>query len=149
MAAEDAGKRKVFGKPFEKGQSGNPRGRVPLPAELRDANKHTGIAFMESCNRLLQMPVSRWQEIVKDQNSLGIDALVASILLHGISKGDPRRIDYVVNRAILPITKEFRADGPDAPAQERYIIVVPSNGRDQITDVQPIDVSPKKDQDGG
>lgn len=45
--------KKVFGTPWKPGQSGNPAGRKPLPAEVREAIKSNGEKAVARMNALL------------------------------------------------------------------------------------------------
>lgn len=89
--------------PFQKGQSGNPNGVLPLGDDLKEARKLTRHEFERMINKYLFMSVSEIQDRLKNQDSYGItmiEALILSGLAMAYKEGDTKRLDFYLDRTL-------------------------------------------------
>jgi len=86
--------------PFEKGHKRPGPGRPKL-YNIEKGNKAlTQVTLLRHCNDLIHMGMEELLNLTKDQNQPAIRVLVASILLHGIKKGDHSRAEMILNRMV-------------------------------------------------
>jgi hypothetical protein len=104
------------GRPFQKGRSGNPGGKKPLPEELKIASRLTAEEFIGLCNKFLKMNIVELMAVTGDpknpnQKSTMLEMLVASIIRKSLNEGDPRRLDFLLNRIIGEVQKRLEVTG--------------------------------------
>lgn len=105
--------RKTGGRNFRKGQSGNPKGPIPLPEDIREARKVTQIDFERIANKYL---FARKDEIAKasaDPNTPVIELMISSIIHKAVVEGDERRLEFLLSRLIGKIVQPVAHSGPD------------------------------------
>jgi hypothetical protein len=86
--------------PFEKGHKKPGPGRPKL-YNLEKGNKmFNQLDLLRHCNDLIQMGQTELLKVAKDPDQPVIRVAVASILLHGIKKGDQARIEMILNRMV-------------------------------------------------
>lgn len=92
---------KLEGVPWPKGVSGNPGGRPTLPKEIREMRNLTGQEFIRVCSELFEMTGDEMNELIKNsKEEKTLKLMVASIILHGIKKGDAVRLSMLLDRVI-------------------------------------------------
>lgn len=96
-------------KPWVPGQSGNPGGKVKNLL-TRDRIKSVLSKFSE----LDQLELT---QIVDDQNSKVLDAMVASIMRKIIKDGDAVKLDFLFNRIIGKVKEEIDIKGDEEREQ--------------------------------
>lgn len=69
----------------------------------------------------MEYEVPQLQAILKDPKTKVIDALVASIALHGIKKGDNARMNFLLDRIIGKVKDQVEHTGADGAALELVI----------------------------
>ncbi len=117
--SEDKPKKKMpIGRRFEPGVSGNPSGKKPLPKDLRDASRLTAEEFIGLCNRFLKMTMPELLAVTgtaqnPNVTSTMLEMLVASIIRKSLNEGDPRRLDFLLNRIIGEVQKRLELTGKD------------------------------------
>jgi hypothetical protein len=97
---EEKPKKKVVGRPFPKGVSGNPSGKPKLPEDIRQASRLTVEMFIGLCNKFLMMTPNELQDAIGQGKGTNLEMLVASMIQQGIGEGDPKRFDFLLNRII-------------------------------------------------
>lgn len=60
---------------------------------------------------ILAMDVREIQDYLRDPDQCALDRWIASITLRGIKEGDPKRLDYFMNRIIGPIETNVKIQG--------------------------------------
>lgn len=104
--------RKTGGKDFVPGQSGNPAGR-PAPAgpELRAAKLKLREQFELIVLELAEVNLTQLQAMVEDPTVPALKLMVASVMLKGLSLGDPARVTFLLDRLVGPVPKAVELGG--------------------------------------
>ena len=102
---------------FKPGQSGNPNGRPPVPAEIKEARKMTRAEVEEILNKYLQMDLGelnrkllKMQADVQAQRNTGIpmiEAMILTLTNKALVEGDHVRLDFLLDRIIGPVEKKI------------------------------------------
>lgn len=101
------------GKPFEKGNCLNPKGRPKLPQELLDARKVSKQSFEEKLQTYLRMPMVDLEMKMEGYRKSGevcLDMLVGSIIVKAIMEGCISRMNFLLNR--MGVNSEFAEHDP-------------------------------------
>lgn len=98
------------GRPFKKGQSGNPGGMRKIPADIRRASHLTAIEFIALCNKFFSMTKLELTEVVNSNKSTTLQLLVASLIHKGVIEGDPKRFTFLLDRMIGSVPKNMELD---------------------------------------
>ena len=104
--------KKTGGKDFQPGQSGNPKGRPPLPDDLKRARALLKEDFERCAHQLLQMTHQQLDELLKDKTSNLLQLMVAGIMGKAISQGDQVRLNFLLDRIIGPLPKSVELSAP-------------------------------------
>ncbi len=104
--------KKVVGKPFAKGTSGNPGGRVKLPEELRKARALNQQELERAVNKYLWLDRAALQDAVKDPATPMLELMVASIMAQAAQKGDQQRLEFILQRLIGRVTDKIEVKVP-------------------------------------
>lgn len=100
--------KKTGGRNFAKGNPGGP-GRPSFGiTQARNLNK-------EECedllNKLIRLPQEKLREIMSDNETQGLDALIASIIIKGIEFGDYSRLNFLFDRLIGKVKEPVEVSG--------------------------------------
>lgn len=87
--------KKTGGKDF---RAGHNTGRPRNPPEINKAASLSKTQFLAKLNEYLNLSFNELTEIVKNKDLPMIDHWVGRIALHGATKGDERRLDFMANR---------------------------------------------------
>lgn len=85
---------------FQPGQSGNPKGRPPLPKDLRDAKMMNKRKFAELLMKYLTYSLDELKELKSRKDTPSLERIVIAVITNAISKGDERRLDFLMTRII-------------------------------------------------
>lgn len=142
-------KKKKFvpkGRPFKPGQSGNPKGRPPVPEDIRIAAKMGVINFMSICNRLGVMNLVELNNVVSKEAMIDgvkkrvtndesnvMEVIVASILLKVAKEADVHRLQFFLGQIgqLAPTKLALTTpDGKDSAPMFAPTVVIrlPENG---------------------
>jgi hypothetical protein len=86
--------------PWQPGQSGNPKGRAPLPPDLRDAKKWSKELVTAAIDLAMSRNAEELAELAADPSAPRIVVALAKMLEMAIEKGDYQRLDFLLQRAI-------------------------------------------------
>lgn len=92
-------KKRVIGRPFQKGVSGNPGGKPKLPDDIKAARKLSREDFIRILEKYRNMPIGEIKTIAEDQATPLMDRLVIAWLKEGLS-GNVQAIDKLLDRWI-------------------------------------------------
>lgn len=101
------------GRPFQKGVSGNPKGRPPLPPELKLIKELTVDELKRTIAKYFRLPKDQVELILEDGALPAIDHLVAATIKVAIERGDIARAEYLFMRAFGKVTDEAKTEPPE------------------------------------
>ncbi len=99
-------------KPFKKGQSGNPGGKIKVPDDIKEARKLTQIELERTINSLLFLDKEALQARIKDPKTPMIEMIAASIMAQAAVKGDHLRLDFILQRMIGKVKDQIELSTP-------------------------------------
>lgn len=91
------GSEKTF---WKKGQSGNPKGRVKLPEEVKEAKRLNRASMEAALNKFLTWETDKLAEFLRDTKNPVLDMIIAKILIEAMKKGDQMRLNFLFDRLI-------------------------------------------------
>jgi DNA-binding TFAR19-related protein (PDSD5 family) len=95
---------------FKPGQSGNPAGRPPLPAELKAIKDLSPQLVRKIIAKLALMDrktMFEWLEKPQDQGGPNnMEMMVASIITKAITDGDQSRLNFLLDRSIGKVVEQ-------------------------------------------
>jgi hypothetical protein len=125
-----AGKNKEFRQAqWKKGQSGNPRGKAPIPPELKAVQNLTRKELVDTANILIKSSVQDLERLSKDRTLSGLQSIIVSIALRVKRDGDMVAFDRMLDRLIGKVKDEVEFSG-SVLNQPQVIIQLPANGRE-------------------
>lgn len=71
-----------------------------MPDDIKEAKKLTRTELERVFNQFLHMPITEVAKIKDNQSSTALEAVTASILIHAAKKGDPIRINWMIDRLV-------------------------------------------------
>lgn len=96
---------------FKPGQSGNPNGRPPLPPDLKGARQLNKIELERMLNECIYLSASEIKSQLQDPTTPAIRLIVLKIVGEAISKGDEKRLNFLLDRLIGAVKKEIDLGG--------------------------------------
>lgn len=94
------GKGRGPGRPFEKGKTGNPKGRPQLPIDLKQARTVTKLELERILNRFLTMTAQELAAAMTDPRTTVLEAIVLTIATKALQGGDQVRLNFLLDRLI-------------------------------------------------
>jgi hypothetical protein len=104
-------KKKVVGKPFKKGQSGNPGGLTPLAKELRSARRLTKEKFIDLVSLMNGASHEEMQRILGNPETTALTMMVIKVYMQIIETGNMKDFDVLLNRLIGKVKDETEHTG--------------------------------------
>jgi hypothetical protein len=95
--------KKFGGKDWVPGQSGNPKGREPIPPEIKQARRLSRIRFEEILQKYLHSTLEEMKAAIADPKTDAIELIVLRIMIEGIKKGDEKRLGFLLDRLLGPV----------------------------------------------
>lgn len=92
--------KKVIGRPFKKGQSGNPSGRPRLSEEVRQIQALTAQEMATAVSKIIQLSPAQVAEIANDPNTSMLQATIASIILKVKETGNAATLEVLMCRVL-------------------------------------------------
>jgi hypothetical protein len=90
--------KKVIGKPFLPGQSGNPGGRPAVPEDVKRIRKLTNDEIKEVGALLLESKQSELEAMLASDDTPALRKWIASVTVSGIKTGDEKRLNAILDR---------------------------------------------------
>lgn len=110
MSRKNKGSRKRGrhgGRRFSKEYQPENRGRKKIPDEVRALRELTQETFSSVVSTYLLMPTRNVQLAKENSELTAVERLVVAIILEGIDKADPARLECLLQRAIGKVKEEI------------------------------------------
>lgn len=104
----DKAPKKPRGKPFAPGQSGNPNGRPPLPAEIKEARKFNKLEVERVFDKFLGLSEAELEKRLTDPETPMLEKIVGKIMIEAAKNGDHVKLDFVLNRTIGKVKDQIQ-----------------------------------------
>ncbi len=111
--------KKVIGRPFQPGQSGNPNGRPPVSADVLRIRKLTNNEIKEVGSLLLAGRESDLEEMVKNSETPILKKWMANVSLMGLKSGDEKRLNAILDRIVGKVKDVVQVELPRPTIIER------------------------------
>ena len=103
--------KKTRGRPFKKGESGNPKGRPPMPAEMREIKKLSPQylkTIIAKLSRMTPEEMMTWVKEPEDRTDVpnNMEVMIASIIHKAITDGDHNKLNFLLDRTIGKVVEE-------------------------------------------
>jgi hypothetical protein len=102
---------KSGGRDFKPGQSGNPYGRPPIPADLKAARAESKEALERSLHECAKRSLKEIKELTKDASLSGLEALVVSIWSRAVENADYQRANFLLERMLGKVPEQVNHSG--------------------------------------
>ena len=131
-------------KPIKKGQVLNPTGKGGHYSSLHKLMRLSRDQYVDVVNEIIRADYETIKAMNKDPKASIIKRMVVSVALGIIESSSPHDLEIFLNRLIGRIPDEIKVDGEIINKNEnvKIVVMVPSNGRDQVKDVTPIEQIP-------
>jgi hypothetical protein len=98
--------------PKHKFKSGHKKygGRTSLPAEIRQIKKITAKNYIEHINEISSLTVSQLKEVANNKTENTLRVCVAKAFLYSIERGEPQRLEYLLQRVLGKVPDKMQAD---------------------------------------
>lgn len=103
--------KKVVGRPFKKGESGNPKGPGVLPPEVRKIRALTHEEIRVVGEMILLHTVEELSEIAKDPKTDALKAWIISVTLKSIDRGDMASLNALLDRLVGKVVSKVEVQG--------------------------------------
>lgn len=124
----------AWGKPFQKGQSGNPGGRPKLSPELKAIKVFTPEEVERIIAKYMRLSKGKLQRLLKeDSDDLPMfEALVCSILAKAYKTGDYSKVEFLLLRTVGKVKDKEVIDIESTSAAANVTIMLPDNQRSNL-----------------
>ncbi len=99
------------GKPFQKGQTGNPNGRPVLSPEVKALRKITVEALEEIGDLILMGDRPKLQAIASSLTEPAIRVIYAKAAVNAMVKGDVASLELILNRVVGKVKEKVEHSG--------------------------------------
>ena len=96
---------------FQKGGSGNPKGRMQMPEPIKQAQRMDKITFATLLHKFMHMDRELIMERLKDPKATMIELIVAKIVSESFNKADHMRLNFLLDRLIGKVKDEVEITG--------------------------------------
>lgn len=100
---ETENKKPVRGRPWKKGQSGNPKGAPATIAEILTLRKYNKELFDQRLHQMMGYTRAELEMLRDDSKAVGFDITLAATILKAWEYGCPTRLNMIWNRLIGPV----------------------------------------------
>lgn len=85
--------------PFQKGNT-HGKGRPPVPEDVKEARKFNRREIELILTKFLQMTPIQLEAVKTNPQSTAMELFIHSIVVNGINKGDPTRLDFLLTQIL-------------------------------------------------
>ncbi len=110
------------GKRFKRGESGNPDGRPPLPPEIKQARALTTLELQRALNELIHCSREELKAKVSAPNATLLTLTIGSILSQAVQKGDPIRLNFLIERLVGKVKDVVEVKGGFAQMSDQELL---------------------------
>lgn len=96
--------KKQIGRPFQKGQSGNPSGRKPIDPEVRNAAHLTKEKLITILNEFINLDREQIALKLQDPKATMLELAVGHIIAKAAKDGDTLRLNFLFDRIVGKVT---------------------------------------------
>ena len=93
-------------KKWDKGQSGNPKGRPPTKRIIKEIREQIGDDLEKYLKEIMGMDKEQLESLLKDGKQNALKLMIVSIALKGIKRGDPSRLEALLCRAVGKVKEQ-------------------------------------------
>jgi len=104
--------KKTGGRDWKPGERGNPAGRPPVPADVKEARRLNQVELERVMNKYLYMSMRRLERKKEDSRTRGIDRIVIGIILKG-TKGNVPCLNILAERLVGKVKTEIEVTRPN------------------------------------
>lgn len=90
--------KKVVGRPWKKGQSGNPAGKPPLPPEVKALKKLTQADFETYAVTYLRMSISELERLENTKTLTTLEGIIIKNLIKAVKEGSTSDLNFYLER---------------------------------------------------
>ena len=94
-------------KPWKPGESGNGKGRPPVPEDVKRIRKLTNDEIKEVGSLLLSGKQSELEALLKSDDTPMLKKWIASVAIAGVNAGDEKKLDAILNRIVGKVKEEI------------------------------------------
>jgi hypothetical protein len=137
------------GKPWKKGQSGNPKGAPVRWSEISRIREESARAVLTLFNKYLNFTKDELNNVLRDPNSTMLELCSASVIAKIALTADQQRFDFILNRLIgkapdininqTKLTNDIDDDLIDIPREALYSII--NTAKDRMKEIEHRDNS--------
>ena len=100
---------------FKKGDSGNPKGRPPLPPELKAISPYTATELSRRISKYGRLTKAALYEVIDDPLTPVMDLSICKMFEKCLEEGDYTRLSFLLDRCIgkAPVAEPLDNDGDD------------------------------------
>lgn len=95
---------------FKPGNPGGP-GRPPAPECIRELRKLNQVELKRVINEFLLLTKEQLTVVMKDPESTVLQLMIASIIMHGIKRGDNVRFNFLLDRLVGTMKTQIEISG--------------------------------------
>jgi hypothetical protein len=105
--------KKTGGKDFKPGETGNPNGRPPVPADLREARSLNKVELERILNKYVFLPLAEIKAELERPGTPALEVIIGKVIAEAIRHGDERRLAFLLERLVGPVKRVHEHSGPD------------------------------------
>ena len=102
--------KKTGGRDFEPGKSGNPNGRPRVSEELKQLRAANRAWAEQLMHDIFEMTQEEVEAKLRSKKTKGLERILLKIWKHGEQKGDDKRLQFLMDRAIGPIVQKTETE---------------------------------------
>lgn len=98
---------KAGGRDFVKGVSGNPKGRPPLPGDLKEIKKMSPALVSAVISKFSSMPENDLAHYLKSPGTPMFELTIGSIYAKALREGDYMRLNFLLERCVGKVKEQI------------------------------------------
>jgi hypothetical protein len=122
-------KKKIVGRPFKKGISGNPLGGKLHNPEIKKVKALTEAELIEVATFILKSTVGDIKKKIKDPSTSMLQGMVLGLGLKAMTKGDASSFNALMDRLLGKVKENVNFSG-NINGTSKVVITLPPNNRE-------------------